>query len=196
MQNVILASASPRRKELLEQIGLSFTVLPSDFDESRVMNEEKDTEQMVLKISSAKAESVAAKVNGVVIGVVIGADTVVSIKGEVLGKPENEERAVEMLSRLSGKTHTVYTGVTIINIGSGRKISFAEKTDVFMRHITSEEIFAYVRTGEPMDKAGAYGAQGKGARFIERIEGDYFNVVGLPICRLVCELKNFGVEIM
>ena len=169
MKHLILASGSPRRRELMSQVGLDFTVVTSDADENI-----KEMEQYADKEDSV---------------IVIGADTIVYHKGEILTKPKNEEDAFRILKSLEGQIHQVYTGVTICS--AHKNVSFYEKTDVWVYDMTDEEIRDYISTGEPMDKAGAYGIQGKFAAYIKGIEGDYNNVVGLPVARLVHELKVF-----
>ena len=179
MKHLILASGSPRRRELMSQVGLDFTVVTSDADENI---KEMEPEDYVRELSSIKAQSVleqyADKDDSVI---VIGADTIVYHKGEILTKPKDEEDAFRILKSLEGQIHQVYTGVTICS--THKNVSFYEKTD--------EEIRDYISTGEPMDKAGAYGIQGKFAAYIKGIEGEYNNVVGLPVARLVHELKTF-----
>jgi len=195
-KEIILASASPRRRELLAQIGLQFRVLPGNAEENV---KSADPAEMVKELSALKAsqayESLSDREKAE--SIVIGADTVVSQDGQILGKPGSEERAVRMLSSLQGRTHHVYTGVTLIwqeerQMGGFDKKSrtFFEDTLVTMYPMSAEEIEAYVSTGEPMDKAGAYGIQGGCAAWIQRIEGDYNNVVGLPVGRLYQELKK------
>ena len=187
MKNLILASGSPRRRELMSQVGLDFTVVTSDADENI---KEMEPEDYVRELSSVKAQSVleqyADNEDSVI---VIGADTIVYHKGEILTKPKNEEDAFRILKSLEGQIHQVYTGVTICI--AHKNVSFYEKTDVWVYDMTDEEIRDYISTGEPMDKAGAYGIQGKFAAYIKGIEGDYNNVVGLPVARLVHELKAF-----
>lgn len=187
MKHLILASGSPRRRELMSQVGLDFTVVTSDADENI---KEMEPEDYVRELSSAKAQSVleqyADKEDSVI---VIGADTIVYHKGEILTKPKNEEDAFRILKSLEGQIHQVYTGVNICS--AHKNVSFYEKTDVWVYDMTDEEIRDYISTGEPMDKAGAYGIQGKFAAYIKGIEGDYNNVVGLPVARLVHELKVF-----
>ena len=205
MSQIILASQSPRRKELLEQIGLEFEICPAKGEE---IITKTIPEEVVMELSKQKAEEIAAMVSS--FGeehkdittpsdiLVIGADTVVAYDGKILGKPVDEADAKRTLSMLSGNTHSVFTGVTLVLIDkSGRagEIVFYEKTDVKMHEMTEAEIDRYIATGEPMDKAGSYGIQGKGAIYIEKIDGDYNNVVGLPITRIYQELKKIGIEI-
>lgn len=188
--DIILASGSPRRKELLTQLGLSFRVLVSDADES--VDKSLPPAEQVALISRRKAEAAAAEVDPDAL--VIAADTIVALEGRVMGKPHSAEEAVQMLTALQGNTHQVYTGLTLLQ--GGRAESHVECTAVTFRPMTGAEIKAYVASGEPMDKAGAYGIQGLGGVFVEGIQGDYFNVMGLPICRLGMALKSFGVEVM
>jgi len=184
MSRIILASGSPRRKEILEQVGLDFCVFPSDVEEVITKQVPSD---IVMELSGQKAEDVFKKVKGEQ-KIVLGADTVVAYGGKVLGKPKNEEDAVNMLRMLSGKKHSVYTGVTLISDKS--RNTFYEETMVEFYPMTEEEIEQYVASGEPLDKAGAYGIQGKAAAFIKGIEGDYYNVVGLPIAKILKKLKK------
>lgn len=188
--DIILASGSPRRRELLTQMGLSFRVLVSDADETA--DKALPPAEQVSLISRRKAEAVAAEAGPDAL--VIAADTIVALDGEVMGKPHSREEAVQMLARLQGKTHQVYTGLTLQE--GSRTETCVECTAVTFRPMTAAEIQAYVATGEPMDKAGAYGIQGFGGMFVEGIQGDYFNVMGLPICRLGKVLQSFGVEVM
>ncbi len=185
--NIILASASPRRKELLGYAVKSFEVVPAEIDERlpRHIPAEKSAEYLAVK----KAEHIAELYPE---SLVIGSDTVVIIDGEILGKPRDEADAERMLKLLSGKTHAVITGVCIIY--GEKKKSFSEKTLVTFYPLSDEEIRGYIATGEPMDKAGAYGIQGAGCVLAEKINGDFFNVVGLPAARLRRELSEFGTE--
>lgn len=192
---IYLASASPRRKELLRQVGISFKVMPSGVEE-KITKEKPD--EVVEELSYQKAVDVCGRLTaeGAEDFVVIGADTVVACWGEILGKPEDKEDAVRMLSRLQGKSHQVYTGVTIAwkyKDISAMYATFHECTDVTMYDMTEEEIRRYVDSGEPMDKAGAYAIQGLCAAHIQGICGDYNNVVGLPVGRLCQELKRRGL---
>ena len=185
---LVLASKSPRRRDLLKMAGIdNFLVITGDDDELEPLG--LSPEQTVCEIALGKAKS-ALRLCGED-DTIIAADTLVYLDGNPLGKPGNTDEAMSMLRALSGRRHSVYTGVAILK-GKTRSV-FAEVTDVFFRVMTDEEITSYIATGEPMDKAGAYGAQGKGAMFIERIEGDFFNVMGLPLCRLSLTLKNLGV---
>lgn len=188
MKNIILASASPRRRELLAQAGFQFEVKVSDAEETIT---EKEPGRIVEELALRKAEAVAAAETDALI---IGADTVVAVDGKILGKPHTREEAFSMLSMLQGRRHQVYTGVALVlkrARGEKREI-FSERTDVFMYPMTEGEILEYIDTGEPMDKAGAYGIQGRAAVYIEKIEGDYNNVVGLPIARLYQKLKEWN----
>ena len=191
MRKIILTSASPRRRELLEQGGIPFTVIPSQAEE-KITTEQPG--QAVEELSYLKCSDIYEKSLGDVL--VIGADTVVASEGKILGKPSSQKDAVKMLQSLQGREHEVYTGVTIMarEGNENRKKTFHEKTKVVFYPMSDEEIRSYVNTGEPMDKAGAYGIQGKSAVFIKEISGDYNNVVGLPLARLYQELKNMGIE--
>ncbi len=190
-RKIILASASPRRRALLEGIGLAdFTILPSDADEE--LPENISPGEAVKLLAKTKAESVSKSAGGN--AVVIAADTVVCYQDEILGKPADRGDAFRMLSMLSGKTHAVYTGFCVRN--GSREILASERTEVEFRSLTSEEIWSYIDTGEPFDKAGAYGIQGLGAMLVRRIDGDYYNVMGLPVCRLSLALKEFGINLL
>ena len=189
--DIILASKSPRRRALLEQMGVrNFRVITPDIDEH--MDRDLPPAELVRQISEEKARAVAAQAGPDAI--VIAADTVVALDGVVLGKPADEEEAFRMLSLLSGNRHQVYTGLTVLR--GAQAFSQWEETAVTFRPLTGEEIEAYIATGEPMDKAGAYGIQGCGALFIEGIAGDYYNVMGLPVCRLGQILGQLGVDCM
>lgn len=180
----ILASASPRRQELLRFILDDFAILTVDVDESWQGN--PTPEKLVEMLSYKKAKGVFDQHPT---HVVIGADTVVALEDEVLGKPKDKDDAYKMLEKLSGKEHTVYTGVSILS--PNKEDIFAVATKVKFAPLSHMEILEYINTGEPMDKAGAYGIQGFGAKFIEGLEGDYFNVVGLPVRRVYLSLKDF-----
>ena len=186
---VILASQSPRRRQLLGQMGFTdFKICPARGEE--VAAPGLTPAQLVEALSSQKAAEVAA--GAAEDDLVIAADTVVSIDGRVLGKPHSTQQAAQMLADLSGREHTVYTGVTVRR--GDQILTRHEATQVRFRPLTEEEIAAYVATGEPMDKAGAYGIQGRGALLARGIDGDYFNVVGLPVCLLGQMLLRFGVD--
>jgi septum formation protein len=184
MKKLILASGSPRRKEILEQVGLTFVVCPSEVEE--VITKETPSE-IVMELSKQKAEDVYKKMADQD-AIVIGADTVVAFDGKILGKPKDREEAEAMLFMLSGKKHCVYTGVTLI--AEQKTITFYEETEVEFYPLTKEEADAYLASKESYDKAGAYGIQGKAAAFIKGICGDYYNVVGLPIARLMRNLQK------
>ena len=193
MIRYILASASPRRKELLAQAGLEFEIMTSDEEEKIT---KKIPSEVVVELATAKAENVYKNANipenSSDTIVIIGADTVVSYENEILGKPTDEDDAYNMLSMLSGRTHQVYTGVCLLICQTGKisKKSFYESTDVTFHQIDPEDIRSYISTKDPMDKAGAYGIQGSFAIHVKGILGDYNNVVGLPIARLYQELKK------
>ncbi len=187
--NLILASKSPRRKELLESVGYEFTIKDSDFDESRITPESDKPEEYVKALAFGKAQNVFDSLGckDRKSSIVLGADTVVVSDKGIMGKPADEKEAVKMLSNLSGKKHSVYTAVALV--GEDFSEVFYDKTDVYFYDLTDEEIEEYVMTGEPMDKAGAYGIQGKGKLLVRKIDGDYFTVVGLPVA-LTCRYLN------
>ena len=189
MSKLILASGSPRRRELMEQTGLAFTVIPAETDES--VAEGLPPRTMVKHLARQKALAVAEKNPG---AVVLGADTVVAIDGEVLGKPKDEEDARRMLRLLSGREHCVHTGVCIVR-PDGTAITFCETSRVTFRGISPDEIDRYVATGEPMDKAGAYAIQGRGAKLVRDYSGDYTNIVGLPAWRVLRVLNRLQARI-
>lgn len=193
-KKIILASASPRRRELLDRTGMEFEVQISRAEENIQAESPKE---LVMELSERKAMDVFGNLPGEEKenSLVIGADTVVSLEGTIMGKPEDEEDAVRMLTSLQGRTHQVFTGVTVVYLQQGIPVkhTFFEKTDVTMYPMTFKEIRDYVDTGEPMDKAGAYGIQGKCAVYIRGIAGDYSNVVGLPVGRLFQEIKSLKV---
>ena len=183
---LILASASPRRKELLEKIGLPFTVQPAKGEE-RIT--QKSPAAVVMELSRQKAEEIAAAQTGDCI--IIGADTVVAKGEKIMGKPKDAADAKQMLRSIADDCHQVYTGVTLIRTGAHpQSVTFQEKTDVCLYPISDAEVDAYFASGDPMDKAGAYGIQGDFAIYVKRIAGDYYNVVGLPIGRVYQELKR------
>ncbi|MEW6661366.1 MAG: Maf family protein [Bacillota bacterium] len=190
---LILASASPRREQLLRQIGLNFEVIPSQVDETVPAEMSENHGILVQGLALKKAASVARHLSN---GLVIGADTIVVRNRDILGKPTSRAEAVEMLERLSGQSHHVFTGIALVDAASGRCRKAFQQTEVFFRQLSLAEIEAYVNTGEPMDKAGAYGIQGMGSLLIEKISGCYYNVVGLPLTKLAELLKEFGLWVL
>ena len=198
VNRIILASASPRRQQLLEQAGVTFEVIESNIDENIVGT----AKERVETLAKLKAEEVFAKLLSKELPnaglqsntIIIAADTLVTIDDEVLEKPKDAEEAAAMLTTLQNRKHTVFTGVAIIKDNITH--SFVEQAEVHFRPLTKEEITAYIATGEPFDKAGAYGIQGKGALLAERIEGDFYAVMGLPLSRLSVELKKLGVNLI
>lgn len=191
MKKIVLASASPRRKELLEQIGLQFEVEPSDYDEEIVAGSEPH--EMARRLSLGKARAAARKHRNALI---IAADTFVVFGDRILGKPRTDAEAREMLRALSGQAHSVITGFTILDVETGKVVSRSVETRVHMRTMTLKEIENYVRSKEPLDKAGGYAIQEWGAVLVERIEGDYCNVVGLPLSALAESLREFGISVL
>ena len=185
---LILASQSPRRKELLGLFHIPFTVRVADIDET--MDGTKSPYDEVARVSRLKALAIPREEGDVV----IAADTIVVCQGRVLGKPHTEAEAVQMLSLLSGRDHQVMTGMTVLAGGQAQTVT--EVTDIHFRPLSQKEIAAYVASGEPMDKAGAYGIQGGAALFCEKMVGDYYNVMGLPVCRLWQILKNTAPQLM
>ena len=195
MEIIVLASGSPRRKELLAKTGLKFSVVVSGGEEKA---ETSDPAETVEKLSLDKAAAVADLLQAEKEPqLIIGADTVVACDGEILGKPSDREDAFRMLWKLQGQTHQVYTGVTLLlkKKHTWQAHTFSEKTDVQFYPVSREELLAYIETGEPMDKAGSYGIQGGFGIYVKGICGDYNNVVGLPVGRLVYELKKLGIDI-
>ena len=197
-KRIILGSASPRRRELLSQIGVEFEVRVSDKEE---IYKSSIPEEIVKELSLMKAENVASDLleniadGSIKDTVVIGADTIVVLDDEILGKPSDEEDAVCMLTRLQGREHWVYTGVAVLDFGpEGEEtvINYPVGTKVYVNAMTEDEIRAYVATKDPLDKAGAYGIQGRFAAYIDRIDGDYYNVVGLPVSRVYRTLRECG----
>lgn len=186
--SIVLASQSPRRKELLLQMGIEdFEIIPAVGEEAA--DPSLPPEQYVQQLALQKAKEVASRVSPN--DVVIGADTIVVLDGKILGKPQNTASAFKMLSALSSRRHTVYTGLAVLK-GERQLLSY-ESTSVRFCNLTEREILDYIATGEPMDKAGAYGIQGRGALLVDSIQGDFYNVVGLPICCLGRMLAGFGV---
>lgn len=196
---IFLASQSPRRKELLSMLDVPFSAAESHLDE-RALEKEMCTLTPAEKAAkTAEAKALAAAKNITENAIVLGADTIVAFEGEILHKPTDAQNAFSILSRLSGKSHMVYTGVSLIQKdGSQEALEIRTSvvgTKVTFRPLTEQEILAYIATGEPFDKAGAYGIQGKGSLLVSRIEGDYFNVVGLPLTEIQKQLRHFGIEI-
>lgn len=191
MRRIVLASASPRRKQLLEQIGLRFEVDPSDYEEDIAPGSEPH--EMAKRLSLGKARAAARKHRKALI---IAADTFVVFGDRILGKPHSNAEAREMLRALNGQAHSVITGFTVLDAESGKVVSKSVETKVRMRKLTLKEIDGYVRSKEPLDKAGGYAIQGRGAVLVERIEGDYFNVVGLPLSALGDALREFGIKVL
>ena len=186
--NLILASQSPRRRYLLEQAGLSFSVIPSAFEEASVQR--TTPQEMVVTLAKSKADEIADRYPG---AWVIGADTVVAIDDAILGKPDTPAEAGKMLKKLSGQTHCVYTGFAIVCKKKQVSIADAVQTRVTFKQLTDQEIDWYIQTGEPFDKAGAYAIQGIGTFLVQRINGSYTNVVGLPVCEVIEILIQLGV---
>ncbi|MED1664451.1 Maf family protein [Brevibacillus laterosporus] len=190
-QQIVLASSSPRRQELLACLGLPFRIQVSNVDET--ISEEIAPEEIVKILSHRKADAVAKNLS---FGLVIGSDTIVVLDGQVLGKPHDEEDAFRMLTSLEGRKHEVYSGLAIIDVSTGKIAVDYSSTRVKMRTMTAEEIRGYIASKEPMDKAGSYAIQGLGSTIVERIEGDYFTVVGLPLNRLAQMLNQFGISLL
>ncbi|MBQ7959976.1 MAG: septum formation inhibitor Maf [Clostridia bacterium] len=194
-KRIILASNSPRRRELLANIGLEFSVIADNTPEP--VPENASPENTVTFLAGFKGENVIKGLEENENAVVIAADTVVAIDGKILGKPHSVQEAETMLKTLSGRMHCVYTGVYVKDLCTKKSKSFCEKTEVFFKNLDIETIKDYINTGEPMDKAGAYGIQNLGSLFVERINGDYFNVVGLPVPKLGEVLsKDFGICVL
>lgn len=194
-RRIYLASTSPRRHELLRQIGVPFEVMPSGFDED-LLDPATSAQAFVRAAAVLKAEAAAERVKN---GIVLGADTVVSVDGQILGKPKDLADAARMLKLLSGRTHAVLTGVAMIDVVAGVPVSVDERhveTEVRFRKLSPETIAAYLDTGEPMDKAGAYAIQGRGAVLVEGVIGDYFNVVGLPVGVVAIMLESVGLPVL
>lgn len=186
---MILASASPRRKEILENFGFSFKTIVKNIDET---SDKAKAEEKILEIAEKKARAAAIDFPD---ENVVGADTVVVVDGKILGKPKNEEEAFSMLKSLSGRSHEVITAFSFININKNISYSDYEITKVYFKNLTDDEINWYINTKEPMDKAGAYGIQGKGAFFVEKIEGDFFSVMGFPLGKFVRFLNKTGFNL-
>ncbi len=191
MSNIYLASSSPRRKELLTQVGIDFTVISPQCDESADIElPDELVEELSRRKSLAGLEMIKKIPDVPTDSIVIGADTVVAYDGIILGKPKDDINAFNMLKMLSGNTHEVYTGVTLTYLDGRAPVTFSERTEVTFYELTDKEIEDYISTTEPMDKAGSYGIQGYGATLVEKIHGDYFNIVGLPIARLARMLRK------
>ena len=186
---MILASASPRRKEILENFGFSFKTIVKNIDET---SDKTHAEEKILEIAEKKARAAAINFPD---ENVVGADTVVVVDGKILGKPKNKEEAFSMLKSLSGRSHEVITAFSFININKNISYSDYEITKVYFKNLTDDEINWYINTKEPMDKAGAYGIQGKGAFFVEKIEGDFFSVMGFPLGKFVRFLNKTGFNL-
>lgn len=195
MTEFVLASASPRRKELLEVMGLDFNIVVSNADEDSI-SKDIPIPLYVQELALIKAGAVAKEILNRKNAVIISADTIVTLDGEILGKPADSKSAYEMLKSLSGRTHEVYTGYCVMRISDGKTVCNSVKTRVQFKELDDEKINAYIKSGEPMDKAGAYGIQGKGSLLIGKIDGDYFNVVGLPISALADTLeREFEIKV-
>jgi septum formation protein len=190
-RKIILASASPRRREILALTGLDFEVDTGNYEET--MDHPMEPHKLARFLSREKAEAVALKYGNALI---IAADTFLLFEGGLLGKPRDERDARRMLVRLNGRSHSVITGFTVLDTANKNSFSDSVETKVYFRRLTAKEISSYVKSGEPLDKAGAYGIQGLGALLVEKIEGDYFNVMGLPISALARCLKKFGIKIL
>ena len=189
MKKIILASGSPRRSEMLRNIDIDFTVIKSNADESGINPDGIPVNVYVQELALLKATEVYGRVSAEN-ALIIGADTVVAVDGEILGKPVDEADAFRMLRALSGRTHQVYTGICVVRSEDGYSVCDSECTDVTFAELSDDEIYEYIHTNESYDKAGGYGIQGKGSLLVEKISGDYFNVVGLPVRKLVKLMKE------
>lgn len=187
---IVLASQSPRRRALMQQMGLQFAVMAEDVDET--MDPALPIEQEIVRVSRSKALAVQRSVSPE--DVIVAADTMVCVDGRRLGKPRDGADAARMLRLLSGRGHTVVTGLSVVR--GTRHESCAVTTNIHFRPLSEAEIAAYIATGEPLDKAGAYGIQGRAAIFVDRLDGDYYNVMGLPVCTLTQLLRRFGVQVL
>ena len=187
---IILASTSPRRHGLLQQIGLKFEIVPSRYEEDMTMK--LPPHKLAMTLARGKAFDVAKRRKS---GIIIGVDTFVVLGKQLLGKPKNMDEAKRMLREQSGKTQKIYSGITIIDAKTGKESLDYVVTKIKMKNISKQEIDNYVATGEPLDKAGAFAIQGMGAVFVEKIDGCYYNVMGLPLNRLAQNLKKFGVDV-
>lgn len=191
MRKIILASASPRRRQLLKQLGLQFEVIPSDLEEK--FNPRLGPRNQVELLAKQKAEAVASKFENAII---IAADTLVVLGNEIIGKPKDKNEAKRMLKKLRGREHSVVTGFVLIDTATSRMIIKSVETRVWFKKFSISEMHAYIKTGEPFDKAGGYGNMGLGTLFVEKIEGDYSGSIGLPLFILGKELRKLGVEIL
>lgn len=191
MKKIILASTSPRRKEILEKTRLLFSIEGSDYEED--MSLPLTPHELVKFLSLEKAKSVAKNHADALI---IAADTIVAFEGKVLGKPHTREAAKEMLLMLNGKRNSIITGVAIIDTTTSKIESFSDEVDIYLKQLTESEIDNYIKSGEPLDKAGAYAIQGLGSVFIKKIDGDFFSAMGLPIEKIAEVIKGFGVYIL
>jgi septum formation protein len=189
-QQFILASSSPRRKALLKQIGLDFKIVPSRYEED--MKLKLDNKSLAKTLAYGKAKEVASRFKK---GIIIGSDTFISFKCKIIGKPKNAKDAERILKMISGKTLKIYSGLAIIDKYSEKEIVDCEMTEVKMKKMTTDEIKKYIQTGEPLDKAGAFGIQERGVKFVEKINGCYSNVVGLPIYKLYINMQKLGINI-
>ncbi|MDI6745100.1 MAG: Maf family protein [Thermodesulfovibrionales bacterium] len=190
MKKIVLASASPRRKEILALTGLRFSVEPSDYEE--ILDNVIKPHKLAKRLSLKKARAVAGKYRDALI---IAADTFIVFRKKLLGKPHTPKEARKMLTMLNGKSHLVITGYTVLDTRTGKNITRSVETKVWLKKMTAQEIAAYVATKEPLDKAGAYAIQGRSAMIVQKIEGDYLNVVGLPLSDLADSLKKFGIKL-
>ena len=191
-KKIILASASPRRKELLKLIGLTFEVIPSDVEEN--IENESFSPELIENLAAEKAADIAKKI--IYPAIIIGSDTVVLIDNKVLGKPKDKKDAFNMLKMLSGNTHQVISAIAVIDTETGKVFKDSVVSDVTFKQLSDEEINAYIETGEPMDKAGAYAIQGFAGMFVKSINGCYSNIVGISVFKLAEMLKEFGVELL
>lgn len=193
MKKLILASASPRRKQLLQQIGLDFEILASNIDEK--LNPRLKPLHQVESLSLQKAEATSL-MKGANNAIILAADSMVAVGDEIMGKPKDEKDAKRMLRKLSGTTHSIVTGFTLLDTTTKKKVTKSVETKVWFKKLSPQEISAYVKTKEPFDKAGAYAIQEIGSIFVEKIEGDYQGAVGLPLFAVARELKKFGIKVL
>ncbi|MDP2947790.1 MAG: Maf family protein [Nanoarchaeota archaeon] len=189
MEKIILASASPRRKQIMEMMGVKYETISPNYDEDNSVN--LTPKETVMLFAREKAMNVAKRSDGIV----IGADTIIFFKDKKIGKPKDKEEAFRILKMLSGKMHEVYSGISIINTKTGEEINDFEITEVKFKELSDEEIIKYIETNEPMDKSGSYAIQGYASVFVEKINGCYYNVMGLPVNKLVSNLNKLGVAV-